>query len=116
MNNLSKEEILASSSRWVASLLNLFPGLGTGYIYQRRWVPYFLTIGAVTLWSILGLVLRGDSDQSDKDQLIGISGLFLISIVTVIDSYIAHNRAVTFIEKNTKKSNEVKKTKNWFKR
>ena len=37
MSYPSKEEILASSKGWVASFLNFFPGLGSGYLYQRRW-------------------------------------------------------------------------------
>ena len=30
----SKQEILAASSGWVAVVLNVVPGLGTGYLYQ----------------------------------------------------------------------------------
>ena len=45
MDKISKEEVLASSSGWVASLLNFLPGVGTGYLYQRRWLAYFLTTG-----------------------------------------------------------------------
>ena len=41
MSYPSKEEILASSKGWVASFLNFLPGLGSGYLYQRRWKPYF---------------------------------------------------------------------------
>ena len=60
MSNLSKVEILASSKGWVASFLNLLPGLGSGYIYQRRWKPYFLTIAATTSWFALGFFLQGN--------------------------------------------------------
>ena len=52
MDKLSKEQVLASSSGWVASLLNFLPGVGTGYLYQRRWLPYFITTGVVTAWFI----------------------------------------------------------------
>ena len=48
MDKLSKDQVLASSSGWVASLLNFLPGVGTGYLYQRRWLPYFITTGVVT--------------------------------------------------------------------
>jgi len=58
MSNLSKVEILASSKGWVGSFLNLLPGLGSGYLYQRRWKPYFLTIAATTSWFALGLFLQ----------------------------------------------------------
>ncbi len=115
MNNLKKEEILASSSKWIASLLNLLPGLGTGYIYQRRWVPYFFTIGATSLWFILGLILQGDSEPSQKDQLIGIAGLILISLVTAIESNIAQEKAVKILQEDSKKIEETKANKRWFK-
>ena len=32
----TKQEILAASAGWVAVTLNVLPGLGTGYLYQRR--------------------------------------------------------------------------------
>ena len=32
MDKLSKEQVLASSSGWVASLLNFLPGVGAGYL------------------------------------------------------------------------------------
>ena len=54
---LDKNEILASSSGLRASVLNLFPGLGTGYIYQRRWRPYFLTGGAILTWWVIPIML-----------------------------------------------------------
>ena len=82
MKNISKDQILASSSGWVASLLNFLPGLGTGYIYQRRWLPYFLTAGAVIVWFLLGIFLQGDKEATQSDQLIGLAGLFFISVVT----------------------------------
>ena len=52
MDNPSKEQILASSSGWVATTLNFLPGLGAGYLYQRRWIPYFATGGAATAWFV----------------------------------------------------------------
>ena len=42
--------ILAASAAWVAVLLNVIPGLGAGYLYQRRWKAYWITVAvAVTL-------------------------------------------------------------------
>ena len=93
MSNLSKDEILASSKGWVASFLNFLPGLGSGYLYQRRWKPYFLTIAAATAWFALGFFLQGDSEPSQAEQIIGFSGLFLISIVTVIEANLAFKKA-----------------------
>ena len=114
MDNLSKEQVLASSSGWVASLLNFLPGVGAGYLYQRRWMPYFFTAGAVTTWFILGIILQADKEPSQTEQLIGIAGLFLISTVTVVEANFAFKKAVkiAFIKKETK--TPIKK--GWFKK
>ncbi len=98
MKNINKVQILASSSGWVASLLNFFPGIGTGYIYQRRWLPYFLTVVAVLVWFVLGIFLQGSDKPSQSDQLIGLSGLLFISIVTVIEANLAYKKSLRVIE------------------
>ena len=114
MNKLSKEQVLASSSGWVASLLNFLPGVGTGYLYQRRWLPYFITAGAVTTWFVIGIILQGNKEPSQTEQLIGISGLFLISIITVVEANLAFKKAVKIV---SIKKEEVKTPikKGWFK-
>tara|TARA_Y100001968_G_C19280097_1_gene678788 strand:- start:573 stop:917 length:345 start_codon:yes stop_codon:yes gene_type:complete len=94
MDNPTKEQILAASSGWIATTLNFFPGLGTGYIYQRRWLPYFITVGVATGWFFLGAVLNGDSETTKTQQFIGIGGLFLISIITMIEAKITYNNVV----------------------
>ena len=95
---LNKKEILASSSGWVATFLNLFPGFGSGYIYQRRWIPYIATIGSATIWIGLGIFLQNNAEPTEKERLIGLSGLTLLSIITGIESYLAHKKACKFIE------------------
>ena len=114
MNKISKEEVLASSSGWVASLLNFFPGVGAGYLYQRRWLPYFITAGAVTSWFVLGTIFQGDNEPSQAEQLIGIAGLFLISTITVVESNLAFKKAVKIV---SIKKEEIKAPirKGWFK-
>ena len=114
MSNLSKEDILSSSKGWVASFLNFLPGLGSGYLYQRRWKPYFLTIATTTSWFVLGFFLQGDSEPSQVEQIIGISGLFFISIVTAIEANLAFKKACSILktEKEKKKSSDKK---GWFK-
>jgi len=114
MSKPKRREILASSSGWVASFLNLLPGLGSGYLYQRRWKPYFLTITATTSWFILGLILQGDKEPSQSEQIIGISGLFFISIVTVIEANLAFKKACNEIINEEKKVKSIPK-KGWFK-
>ena len=113
MDKLSKEQVLASSSGWVASLLNFLPGVGTGYLYQRRWLPYFITAGAVTAWFVIGIILQGNKEPSQTEQLIGTSGLFLISTITVVEANLAFNKAVkiTSIKKEEEKT-PIKK--GWF--
>ena len=114
MSNLSKEEILASSKGWVASFLNFLPGLGSGYLYQRRWKPYFLTIAATTSWFALGIILQGDSEPSQGEQIIAISGLFFISIVTVLEANLAFKKA-SYITKTEKEKIKSSDKKGWFK-
>ena len=112
MSNPSKDEILASSKGWVASSLNLLPGLGSGYLYQRRWKPYFLTIAATTSWFVLGIILQGDKEPSQSEQIIGISGIFFISISTVIEANFAFKNVSNKVITEEKKSS-IKK--GWFK-
>ena len=114
MSDPSKEEILVSSRAWVASLLNFLPGLGSGYLYQRRWKPYFLTIGANTAWFALGVFLQGDSAPSKGEQIIGVAGLFLISIVTIIEANLAFKRTSKKINNEKEKIKSADK-KGWFK-
>ena len=114
MDKLSKEQVLASSSGWVASLLNFLPGVGTGYIYQRRWLPYFITAGAVTAWFVIGIILQGDKEPSQTEQLIGISGLFFISIITVVEANLAFKKAVK-IASIKKEEVKIPEKKGWFK-
>ena len=109
MDNPSKEQILAASSGWVATTLNFFPGLGAGYLYQRRWIPYFVTGGVATAWFALGAILNGDTEPTKVEQLIGIGGLFLISITTMVEAKIAHNKATLSVEKQLKTKTPKKK-------
>ena len=114
MSYPSRDEILASSNAWVASFLNFLPGLGSGYLYQRRWKPYFLTIAASTAWFALGFFLQGDSGPSQREQIIGIFGLFLISIVTVIEANLAFKKASN--QKIAEKEKIISSDKKgWFK-
>ena len=114
MDKISKEEVLASSSGWVATLLNFLPGAGTGYLYQRRWLPYFLTAGAITSWFIIGIILKGDKVTSQTEQFIGISGLFFISIITSVEAYLAFKKARNIV-KSKKEETKPPIKKGWFK-
>jgi len=114
MSNLSKDQILSASKGWVASLLNFFPGLGSGYLYQRRWVPYFFTIGVVAAWITTGIILQRGEEPSQNEQFIGIAGLFSISLVTLIEANLAYKKAVKKITIEEEATKPVQK-KGWFK-
>ena len=91
----SREQILAASSPWLAGLLNVLPGLGTGYIYQRRWRAYWITSAIATAWLVLGAVLGQELDpvlQADviqQNQLYGLGGLLLLAVITSAEAVIA---------------------------
>ena len=109
MNSPSKEQILAASSGWVATTLNFLPGLGAGYLYQRRWIPYFSTIGIATAWFVLGAFLNGDTEATTAERIIGIGGLFLISITTMVEAKIAHKKATLAVEEKLQAKTPTKK-------
>ena len=96
---LSQEIILAASSPWVAVVLNLVPGLGTGYIYQRRWRAYWISSGLATAWFVAGGVLSQNVDEVlmpdlvQQNQLIGLGGLLLLAVVTATEAGLAARRA-----------------------
>ena len=95
----SKQQILAASSVWLAVVLNVVPGLGTGYIYQRRWRAYWITTATSTGWFVLGALLGQDVDpvlQPDvlqQNQLIGLAGLLLVAGVTAVEAARAAKQA-----------------------
>ena len=95
----TKQQILAASSLWLAVVLNVVPGLGTGYIYQRRWRAYLITTATSTAWLVIGAVLGQDVDpvlQPDvlqQNQLIGLAGLLLVAGVTAVEAARAAKRA-----------------------
>ena len=113
MSEISKDQILASSRGWVASLLNFLPGLGSGYLYQRRWLPYFVTMASVILWVGLVIFLGGDGEPTKVGKNIGFGGLFIISLITVIESNISFIKANKAM-KDLKIKNENIKKRKWF--
>lgn len=94
----SREQILAAASPWLAGLLNVLPGLGTGYIYQRRWRAYWITSALATAWFVLGAVLDRDLDavlQADliqRNQLYGLAGFLLLAGVTAAEAVLTARR------------------------
>jgi hypothetical protein len=93
--------ILAASAPWLGALLNVVPGLGGGYIYQRRWRAYWITTALATGWFLLGAVLGGGGLGADPaaadptDQLIGLGGLLLLAAITAAEAFRAARQART---------------------
>jgi hypothetical protein len=87
----TREQILAASAGWVAVLLNVVPGLGAGYLYQRRWKAYWITSLLATSWFVAGAVLGQNADPSAEaqNQLVGLIGLLLLAGVTAAEAGLA---------------------------
>lgn len=90
----SRDQVLAASAGWVAALLNVIPGLGAGYLYQRRWRAYWLTSAAATAWFVAGAVLSQDAAAAaePQNQLVGLIGLLVLAGVTATEAGLAVKR------------------------
>ena len=90
----TREQILAASSGWVAVVLNVVPGLGAGYLYQRRWKAYWITSALATGWFVLGALLGQNADGSEtaQNQLVGLIGLVSLATVTALEAGLAVKR------------------------
>jgi hypothetical protein len=64
----TREQILAASAGWVAVVLNVLPGLGAGYLYQRRWRAYWITSALATAWFVAGAVLAQNATAAAEAQ------------------------------------------------
>ena len=87
----TKREILAASAGWVAVTLNVVPGLGAGYLYQRRWKAYWITSALATTWFVLGGVLGQGAEAAEEiqNQLIGLLGLVALAAGTAVEAGLA---------------------------
>ena len=87
----TNREILAASAGWVAVTLNVIPGIGAGYLYQRRWKAYWITSAVATTWFALGAVLGQGAEGAEQiqNQLIGLLGLVALAIGTAIEAGLA---------------------------
>ena len=99
MNQPSQDQVLAASAGWVAVVLNVVPGLGAGYLYQRRWRAWWITSALATAWFVAGAVLAGagsgveiNPGDDPTNQLIGLLGLLALASVTATESGLAVKR------------------------
>jgi len=90
----TREQILAASAGWVAVVLNVIPGLGAGYLYQRRWKAYWITSALATAWFVAGAVLAQNADAvaETQNRLVGLIGLLLLAGVTATEAGLAVNK------------------------
>ena len=91
----TRQEILAESAGWVAVTLNVLPGLGAGYLYQRRWKTYWITSALATTWFVLGAVLVQDAEAAEEVQiqLVGLGGLVALAAGTAVEAGLAAKKA-----------------------
>lgn len=90
----TRDAILAASAGWVAVLLNVVPGLGAGYLYQRRWKAYWLTSVLASGWFVAGALLGQNAEPAAEaqNQLIGLIGLLVLAAVTAAEAGLAVKR------------------------
>ncbi len=97
MEKALKTQFLASSSGWVSALLNFFPGLGVGYIYQRRWKAYWATTIASIIWLTIAFYSQLKIDPSDPLQATNDTqsflGLLTIALLTSLEAWYAVHKA-----------------------
>jgi len=93
VEKFSRNQILGASSGWVAVVLNILPGLGAGYIYQRRWKAYWLTSVVSSLWVLIGLIRQLKVESADlasiQSDQVGFYGLFAIAAITACEAGVA---------------------------
>ncbi len=87
----TKNQVLAASAGWVAVVLNVVPGLGAGYLYQRRWKAYWITSALATAWFVAGAVFAQNSatEAEPQNQLVGLIGLIVLAAVTSAEAGMA---------------------------
>ena len=102
---LSGDQLTASSSGWIAALLNL-ACQGHGYLYQRRWGAYWIGAAAAVGASLLGGVVfaggswwlnRASPDVSERTTNAAVAGVYLglggVGLGSALEAGLAVNRA-----------------------
>lgn len=90
-----RRAVLAASAPWLGALLNVLPGLGAGYLYQRRWRAWWIT----TLLGATGVLLGGLPPSLPAEAAVvdlrslGLIALLLLAAVTALEAFLAARRA-----------------------
>ena len=68
--------------------LNVLPGLGAGYLYQRRWKAYSITSALASTWFVHGAVLGQGAEATEElqNQLFGLGGLVALAAGTAVEA------------------------------
>ena len=79
----------------IAVTLNVVPGLGVGYLYQRRWKAYWITSVLATTWFVFGAVLGQGAEGAEEiqNQLIGLLGLVALAAGTAVEAGLAAKKS-----------------------
>jgi hypothetical protein len=89
-----RKAVLAASAPWLGALLNVLPGLGAGYLYQRRWRAWWITTVLSSGWFLLGALLQPNPAEIDpSSRLVGLGGLLLLAAVSAVEAFLAARRA-----------------------
>ena len=87
--------------------LNIIPGLGTGYIYQRRWRAYWITLTITFFWILLSLLIQTGIDPSDpastQTDLTGFLGILVISSITACEAALRTKKEKQLLDKEIQK-------------
>jgi hypothetical protein len=86
------KQILASSAPWLAACLNVVPGLGAGYIYQRRWRAYWITAAVAGVWLGVG-ALPASPSMGALEGWNPLPGLLGLAALTAGEAFLAARRA-----------------------
>ncbi len=91
---LDQKAVLAASAPWLGALLNVLPGLGAGYLYQRRWRAWWITTVLSSGWFLLGALLEPNPAEIDpSSRLVGLGGLLLLAAVSAVEAFLAARRS-----------------------
>ncbi len=79
-----RKRVLAASAPWLGALLNLLPGLGTGYVYQRRWRAWWINAALAGAWILIGALAMPPAWPA---------GLLLLALLTASEAFLAARKA-----------------------
>lgn len=84
--------MLAASAPWLGALLNVLPGLGTGYVYQRRWRAWWITSLLAMGWFAVALALGREAEGAPAAR-IAPAGLLALALTTAAEAFLAARKA-----------------------